>query len=199
MDKKKGKKKLSICICCGVLEKEIRRIFADEELDIELLVLSSDFHMKPAKLSGVMGDVLRSIDTKPVLAVYGDCHPEIKKMQTDGDILKLKGVNCVELLLGSELYHKYRKGGTFFFLPEWTLRWKDLFIDQLGFDDQKTAGDFFNDMHSRFIYIDTGIIPVPQKTLDEISHYLSISIEVIHINLDQLKKNILSTLEEAGE
>jgi hypothetical protein len=104
-------------------------------------------------------------------------------------------MNCVEIFLGRETYRKLRSEGVFFLLPEWTYKWERIFKELLGFSDQGVAREFMNEMHSRFIYVNTGVQPVPHEILRQISEYFNLPLEVIDIELIHLENAIRNSLK----
>ena len=113
-------------------------------------------------------------------------------------VKKVKGMNCVEIILGKKKYVELRKQGAFFLLPEWTKRWEDVFKNWLGLSE-KNAADLMQDMHSKIIYIDTGCIPVPYKEIEQISSYCKLPVEIFKADLENLKKLIQSKFHEFEE
>jgi hypothetical protein len=109
---------------------------------------------------------------------------------------KTTGINCCEILLGREEYRRLRKAGAFFFLPEWTLRWRDVFERELGFAGGRGAGEMLREVHNKFIYLDTGVMPVPEALLDEISRELEMPMTVLAVGLDRLELNIANAQEQ---
>ncbi len=93
-------------------------------------------------------------------------------------VYRVKGMNCPDVLLGPEKYRSLRKQGAFILLPEWTLRWKEIFQTELGLDEH-VAKDFMQEMHTKLIYLDTGSMPVPTDHLNEFSDYAGLDYEVL--------------------
>ncbi len=104
-------------------------------------------------------------------------------------VARTAGVNCCELLLGREIYTSLIREGVFFLLPEWTRRWKEVFTRDLGLS-QKNARDFMQEMHRRFVYLDTGIVPIPREEICEISHYCGLPYELMPVSCDHLQAQI---------
>ena len=69
----------------------------------------------------------------------------------------------------------------------------------MGFLDQELARDFMQENQSKLIYLDTGIVPVPRETLDEISEYFSMPIEVITVTLDHLRQKVRVAVQRLEE
>jgi len=79
-------------------------------------------------------------------------------------------------------------------MPEWALSWRQIFVGQLGLLGP-CAKTFMQEMHSRMIYLDTGLVPVPHATLLEASEFLGLPVEILPVSLDPL----LSSLRQAAQ
>ncbi|MFQ5435841.1 MAG: DUF1638 domain-containing protein, partial [Anaerolineae bacterium] len=130
-----------------------------------------------------------------VLVLYGDCHPDMHQQERLPGVARIEGLNCPEILLGQERYRALRKEGVFFLMPEWTVRWREIFQDELGLS-REVARDFMGEMHTRLLYLDTGIMPLPQKHLRAVSDYTGLPWEVMAVAPDQLLDGILNKLKE---
>jgi hypothetical protein len=184
------------CVACSIFEQELRALVDSGALDLQLTVLDSKLHMRPDLLQEELGQAaeeLRDAD-EDVLLVFGDCHAKMLDMENSPGIARVGGFNCCEILLGNKTYRRLRAEGAFFFLPEWTMRWREVFSHELGLTGE-TARHFMQDMHKKLVYVDTGQAPVPEQTLGEISEYVGLPWEVLPVSLDQLRTAIEETIE----
>ena len=176
-----------ICLSCGVFSKEIESLAREGNPGCRIITLESMLHMKPEELEKEMEKVIAGQEDNKFLILYGDCHPHMHEMQNRENFARVEGVNCCEIFLGKELYTKLQKEQAFIFLPEWTMRWREIFHRELNLEDQEVAGSFMRDLRRRLVYVDTGVIPVPHKTLQEISEFFGMPVEVLNISLDNLR------------
>ncbi len=184
------------CIACSVFREELKALQERGLLDLNIRFLDSDLHLKPSELRERMVPILES-DLEQghgVLLAYGDCHPHMAELMERRGVARTCGVNCSEILLGRELYRRLIKEGAFFLFPEWTLRWRDIFSMLLRLDLESTA-EVIRDMHSKLVYLDTGVVPVPKEKLKACADYCCLPFEVLHISLD----NLLGAINEALE
>ncbi len=186
-------------ICCSVLRLEVENILQKDYPHLQAIFLDSMLHMHPQRLQKVMDQSLAALGDRPCLLVYGDCHPHIGDAEQLPHCCRTKAVNCADLLMGNELYRTYRRRKAFIFLPEWTFRWREVFEKELGFSDPSLAREFMQDNRDLLLYLDTGLIPLPQKTLDEISEYFGMPIEILAVSLDPLRQTIHTALTELDE
>jgi len=187
-----------LCIACSIFRKEIEALHASGRLDLPVEFLNSMLHMVPARLEARLGTALelarhQDSDREVVLA-YGDCCGHMDTFESAPGTARTTGINCCEILLGSETYKRLRKEGAFFLMPEWALSWKQVFVGQLGLLGPG-ARTFMQEMHTRLIYLDTGLIPVPQEALAEASEFLGLPVEILPVSLDPL----LASLKQAAQ
>ncbi|MDP2875912.1 MAG: DUF1638 domain-containing protein, partial [Holophaga sp.] len=128
-----------------------------------------------------------------VVLGFGDCCARMLEMQAEAGITRTQGINCCEILLGKDRYRALRKEGIFFFLPEWAHRWQEVFEKELGLN-ATNARDLMRDMHTRLIYLDTGLVPIPTHELQAASEYTGLPWETMAVNLEALRSNLEKAL-----
>ncbi len=176
-----------ICISCSVFCKELNML--QGELDLECHCLDSDLHLRPRELQERMTPLVESArEQSQVLLIYGDCHPYMTELERPG-VVRTRGVNCAEIILGKNRYRELVRAGAFFILPEWALRWREIFAICPGFD----MAEIIRDMHSKLVYLDTGTSPVPHQELQACSQWCGIPYEVLSVSLD----NFLNVVNDA--
>lgn len=183
-----------LAITCGIFQAEMAAL-APRFPRLRLVFADSMLHMRPDLLQDRIDVLLMEHPADKVLFIYGDCTPRIVELCREPGFAKTAGINCCEILLGREEYRRLRKSGAFFFLPEWTLRWRDVFERELGFARGRGAEDMLREVHSHFIYLDTGVLPVPVAVLDEISRELGLPMQELSVGLSCLEQKISAALE----
>jgi len=189
------------CISCSIFRKEIEALQASGQLDLPVEFLNSMLHMVPAKLEARLQEALqtsRSQDPGPdVVLAYGDCCVHMEDFEAEPGTSRTEGINCCEIILGRETYRKLRREGAFFLMPEWARSWRQVFVGQLGLLGP-CAKTFMQELHSRLIYLDTGILPVPHEELAAASEFLGLPVEILPVALDPLLANLRQAIQTAG-
>jgi hypothetical protein len=183
-------------ICCSVLQREIESLLAEDYPEAELVLLDSMLHMHPETMHVAIDTEIAARPDRYCLLVYGDCHAHMRETAERPHCAKVKGVNCGQLLLGKEDYRACRNGKTFLFLPEWTERWHEVFEKELGFTDRDLAREFMHENQRNLLYLDTGLIPVPQDTLDDIGDFFNMPIEVRPVSLTALRQAVKTAIDQ---
>jgi len=179
-------------VACSIFKKEIQSLVDSRQLPDVFTFIDSEFHMYPQKLDAIIG----AFDKTDCLFCYGDCHLHKNDISDSEHYSRINGSNCIEVFLGKEVYRKYRGEGAFFLLPEWTYKWERIFKELLGFSDPLLAKQFMNEMHSKLIYIDTGVYEIPNDELEAISTYFSLPVAVVTIDLKNLQIAITEGLKQ---
>jgi hypothetical protein len=184
-----------VVVCCGVLQTEVESLVQAHWPEQKLKFLPSMMHMHPEQLGSslqpLLDDELKM--GRRVVLIYGDCCPRMATLEAVPGVARTRGKNCCELLLGPEEYRRLSHEGTFFLIPEWARRWKEVFAKELGLNRANAAG-LMQEMHNKLVYLDTGLAPVPEGTLAECAEYCGLPYEVRPVSLDLLHTAIEDAL-----
>ena len=189
-----------ICLACGVFRHELDAHRARGEIDFPIRYLDSMLHMYPQKLHRLLDSILgveRGTGTK-ILLLYGDCHAHMCQQESLPGVCRVRGRNCAEILLGPDLYRTLWEEDAFIFLPEWTIRWREIFDDELGLQGE-TGRDFMREMRTKLTYVDTGVMPVPREHLQAASEAMGLPWEVLRVGPDRLLAAIREAVERMPE
>lgn len=183
-----------VMIGCSVLQAEVESLREVHWQDHKRIFLPSMMHMHPERLASSLESVLNAELKKGygVVLIYGDCCPRMTELEALAGVVRTRGKNCCELLLGPEEYRRLSHEGAFFLIPEWVRRWKEIFTKELGLN-RDNATSLMRDMHRKLMYLDTGLAPVPGKELRECAEYCGLPYEVLQVSLGHLH----SAIEEA--
>lgn len=183
-------------ICCSILRQEIEAVLRPAYPNIRIMFTDSMLHMHPEQLYRVMLETLAGLTDRPCLLVYGDCHAYMRELENRPNCRRTPAINCCDLLLGREKYTRFQKERAFLFLPEWTRRWREVFQQELGFAHQSVAKEFMQEYRHRLIYVDTGLIPVPEKIIAEISEFFEMPVSIVEVTLDHLRTTLAMLLKQ---
>lgn len=186
-----------VVLACSIFRREIEYLKEKGKLTSEIRYISSMMHMCPEKLASVMDAAIEEIkqDGRKIVLLYGECHNWMDKYHPRQAVQRVDGFNCVEIFLGKQRYRSFSKAGAFFLLPEWTMRWREVFQNELGLKGD-VGKEFMRDMHTFFLYVDTGLAPVPTDILDEISHTLGLPWKSIRIDLTHIVNALKTAVEK---
>ena len=180
-----------VCIACSIFHEELQRLRTLDPTGPPVKFLSSMLHLTPELLDRELQELIaqEKVNGNRVVLAFGDCCAHMTDFEQAPDVVRTAGINCCEVLLGSEVYRKLRKEGAFFIMPEWALRWQQVFETGLGLNPAN-AKELMQDMHSRLIYLDTGQIPIPQDKLVEMVEYTGLPLEILRVSMEPFRASL---------
>lgn len=179
-----------VVLACSIFKYELEHLKSTNNYDIQIVYLDSMLHMKPQQLQETLDAKISEYRNSRIVLLYGDCHARMIDYESNPYIIRSQGINCCEILLGYDDYNKLRNDGAFILLPEWSVRWKEVFIDYLGFGNAKSTSLFMNDMHKKLVYVNTGFQEINQPLLDEVSEYFGLPLEILDASVSVLRKSL---------
>ncbi len=194
---KKNNKQNLIVICCAVFESEIMALKQRHWPEMTIHFESSMLHMRPDKLASRLDMKLQPefLEHHNVLLIYGDCCMEMADFTKRPGVVRVCGNNCCELLLGKKAYKQLSHEGAFFLFPEWARRWRHVFNVELGLN-RANAASLMGEMHSKLVYLNTGVVPVSIADLKECAGYCGLPWEVMQVSIDPLFTAIQNALNK---
>ncbi len=184
----------TVWLCCGVLRAELEELHRLGKIRGKLQFLDSMLHMDPQKLEIVLAAALEQPGPERgvLVLVYGDCCPRMLDLARRFRVGRVNAINCAQILVGRARYRELTQGQAFMLLPEWTLRWKEIFRVELGLKEE-VARDLMQDQSRVLVYLDTGLAKVPQQALADCAAFIGLPWRVEPVTLD----NLLAMLLEA--
>jgi len=186
----------TVVVSCGIFRDELAALERAGKFPWPVHYLDSMLHMDPVLLERAMTEMVRSLEGKRIVLIFGDCQVRMDRLTAGARVCRVDGHNCCDIVLGDEEYRRLRREGAFFLLPEWSVRWKEIFRERLGFTTREGARLFMGEMHRRIVYLDTGVRPVPTATLAEIGSYFGLPVEVVAVSPQRLADAVMRALEE---
>lgn len=177
----------AVMICCSAIQAEAVRLWQTYWPDHELKSFTSTMHLHPERLAATLHKVLAAELTqgRRAVLIYGDCCARMTALETMPGVVRTRGKNCCELLLGPGEYRRLSHEGAFFIIPKWARRWKR-FFSGLGLS-RDNAACMMQELHRTLIYLDTGLVPVPEHALKECAAYCGLPIEILPVSLERLR------------
>jgi len=186
-----------VIIACSIFRYELESLQQKGKINVPVVYLNSMLHMYPEKLQILLDAKIEKYKNFRIILLYGDCHARMVDYEKNPNIRRTPGINYCEIILGNEKYKKIRNDGAFILLPEWTERWKEAFIDYMGFKTSKSIRPFMSEMHKKITYIDTGFQKKNEPLFEEISDFLGLPLEIYSSSIDELEKVIDRLIEES--
>ncbi|OQX20413.1 MAG: hypothetical protein BWK80_35750 [Desulfobacteraceae bacterium IS3] len=182
-------------IACSVFRSELQSLSQQGLITFPIRFLNSHLHMNPEKLHELMARFIQKECSQGfrVLLIYGDCHANMQELEADKCISRVKAVSCGQLLLGKQRYKEMIKSGAFLLFPEWISRWRNILLRFPGLDPE-TGKEMLRQMHSRFVYLNTGTCAVPYDTLKQCGEFFNLPYEIEEVSLELMLALIRESL-----
>lgn len=113
-----------LLVGCGILKNEIRHLIEANHWPLDTYFLDSALHIDFEALSQSLKSALAAHAGRNTIVFYGCCHPLMEKMLEDAGTIRTVGQNCVDMLLGNEMFTEELSKGAFFLLEDWARRWE---------------------------------------------------------------------------
>ncbi|MFZ2161293.1 MAG: DUF1638 domain-containing protein [Sideroxyarcus sp.] len=117
---------------CGILRKEVEFLIRKNGWLLDTDWLDSSLHINYEKLAHELHTGMLRNKGRDVVVFYGTCHPCMEQMLETASTYRTEGQNCVEMLLGHEMFMRELGAGTFFLLEDWALRWDEVIGQTFG-------------------------------------------------------------------
>jgi len=179
-----------VIIACSIFRYELEHMQETGKLNLPVVYLNSMLHMYPKELQVLLDAKLKEYENFKIILLYGDCHAGMVDYEKKANIRRTPGINLCEIILGNEDYRKKRKKGAFILLPEWAERWKEAFVDYMGFKTSEAIKPFMSEMHKKISYIDTGFHKKDQRLMHEISDFIGLPLEIYPCSMNELEKTL---------
>jgi hypothetical protein len=185
-----------VVLCCAVFTAEVQALQQANWPGLTICYQSSMLHMQPEKLARHLGGLIDEElqHGNKVVLIYGDCCMDMATLTAQPGVVRTRGHNCCDLLLGSGEYRRLSHTGAFFLFPEWARRWRHIFSVELGLN-RMNATDLMGEMHRKLVYLDTGLFPVPETELRECANYCGLPWESLPVSLEPLRLAIQGALD----
>lgn len=176
---------------CGILSKEILYLIKKNNWPLVLRLFDSGLHVNFNKLGRILEKGLAESNDLPTVVFYGTCHPLMDNILIKWNTLRTPGQNCVEILLGKEVFASELEKGAFFLLEDWARRFE--YVTGIAFNDKPDitrqifqmeqkyllglrtpcSGDFTNDAEKV-----SGLVGLPLRWMDVDLDFLEQTLEL---------------------
>jgi hypothetical protein len=154
--------------------------------------------MVPQRLEELLPAAVNKYNTEDVriVLVYGDCSSRMLDIVKQYRIGRVDAINCTQMLLGKERYRELMKAESFMLLPEWAMKWRHIMKTELGLS-REVARDLMGENRRELVYLDTGLVEIPVKELEECSEYTGLPWRIEKVTLDNLLNLMLKARDNA--
>jgi hypothetical protein len=178
---------------CGILRKEILHLAARNGWSLDTHFMDSALHCDLKRLSDHLQASLAEHSDRETIVFYGTCHPLMDAMLADAHTFRTEGQNCVEMLLGKELFDRELENGAFFLLEEWARRWEIITFKTFGTKNLQVIRDIYQGDRKYMLCLRTPCTSDFTDLAEKAADMVGLPVRWMHVSLDHLE----SILENA--
>jgi hypothetical protein len=172
---------------CGILEKEVRYICKKNNWDVNFWFFDSSLHCSLKQLSETLLSALKRKLSDKQVVFYGSCHPLMDRMLKKESVIRTMGQNCIEMLIGEELFQSELEKGTFFLLEDWALRWDYILLKSFGDCHLDIVKEIFQTDRTKFLAIKTPCSEDFSEKAMETSEVMGVPLYWMDVSLEHLE------------
>ena len=185
-------------IACEVFRAALNYLkLEDRYPGLRITYLPSRLHLKPLELKEHLLREVKKARRRDdrIICIYGDCFPEIGDFCKQHGIMKVRGVNCYEMLLGSERFKQLldEVTGTYFIEEGLITNFEDYCMRPLELQDEEIRRQCFQH-YERLLYIRQPSDPDLLSKASELAQFLGLSLEVDDVDYSYLEEELLKLL-----
>ena len=176
-----------LLVGCGILRNEVRLLIAKNRWPVDTLLLDSALHCELDKLSRCLVSALAKNRRRQTVVFYGCCHPLMDHMLDDGRTFRTEGQNCLEMLLGTDVFTEELANGAFFLLEEWARRWEHILSRSFGTKNVDVIREIFRIDRKYLLCVRTPCSRPFSVEAEHAGQYVGLPIRWMDATLDHLE------------
>lgn len=182
-------------IACGILKTEIEYLCRREGWDVDFVFLDSALHCDLNRLERELAHSLACASDSDRIVCYGACHPRMNRIVDLPRTVRVAGQNCVEMLLGRELFLSELEKGAFFLLEQWAVDWDHMLGATFGACSIDIMREIFKTDRTRFLAVRTPISRDYEEVATLVSKRMQVPLEWIDVSLAHLAQALRNAIE----
>lgn len=186
-------------IACGAFKSVLNTLKLGKRYpNLQLTFLPSNLHVWPHKLKQYLAREVRTAQGKNerIICLYGECFPDIDDFCGRCGIIRMPGLYCYEMLLGSERFKKImdETAGTYFLERELIVNFDEYCVEPLELHDEEMRKSYFKH-YRRLLYVRQPSDPDLVPTAKELAKYLDLSLEIGDADYSHLEGKLTDIIE----
>lgn len=180
---------------CGILKKEVDFLIQKNGWPLETLFLDSALHVDFDRLAKGLTSALAKHREEDVIVLYGTCHPLMERMLAEAHTFRTRGQNCVEMLLGHDLFTEELSNGAYFLLEDWARRWEHIQIKTFNTKNLDLIRDIFQGDRKCLLGLRTPCSGDFTAEAEAAGRMVGLPLRWLDVPLDHLESVLLEAIE----
>ncbi len=172
---------------CGILKKEVCYLIDKNNWPVDTMFFDSALHCEFDKLSRCLTTELSRHAERDVVVFYGACHPLMERMLAEAHTFRAEGQNCVDMLIGNELFTRELLAGAFFLMEEWSRRWESILSKTFGTQNWEVIREIFGDDRKYLLCLRTPCSGDFSREAEEAGRLVGLPLRWMDVELDHLE------------
>lgn len=181
-------------IGCGILKKEIELLIKKNNWPLETHFLGATLHLCLDRLYTDLNFLFDKLYGQNIIVFYGCCHPLMESILEERDTIRTIGENCIEMLLGEELFKEELSRGAFFVLESWAKNWEYNLIRTFGTNKPEIIRELFKESQRYLLCLKTPCSMNFTAEAEEAGKYVNLPVRWIDVQLENLESVVQSAI-----
>jgi hypothetical protein len=187
IDKNTSCEEKLLLLGCGILKKEVQWLIKKNAWQLDTSLMASALHCDFNKLEKGLAGSLAKHQQQSTIVFYGCCHPRMDKILETGHSIRTRGQNCVDILLGKDLFTKELLAGAFFLFEDWALHWDRISKATFGSHPQ-IMQDIFQEDRDYILAIRTPLSDDFTMKAEDVARQVGLPLKWMDVELDHLEQ-----------
>ena len=185
-------------IACKAFQPALEHLQLERRYpNVRLTYLRSSLHIMPKELARCLREEFISAQKREerIICLYGDCVPDIDEVCQRHRAIKVPGVHCWEMLLGSQRFQALtdEMAGTYFVERDLILNFEEYCVEPLELHDEEMRRICF-ECYRRLLYVRQPTDPDLVPRARELAEFLGLSLEITDADYLHLERRLVPLL-----
>ncbi|CAG0990375.1 hypothetical protein ARNL5_03193 [Anaerolineae bacterium] len=180
----------TVLIGCGILAREIRTLIRKNHWPLETVLLDSDLHNDYCSLEKALASSLSEHQTDRTVVFYGCCHPRIDEIVAGAATVRTQGQNCIEMLLGRDVFTTELEQGAYFLVEPWARNWHRVIMHAFGTANPDVIRSIFNEDRRYLLALRTPCTTDFTVDAEEAGRIAGLPVRWMDVSLDHLEHTL---------
>jgi len=179
---------------CGILKQEVRCLIKKNNWPVDTQFFDSALHCEFDKLAHCLQSGLAKQAQRDVVVFYGSCHPLMERMLEEAQTFRTEGQNCVDMLLGNDLFTKELLEGAFFLMDEWSRRWEYILTKSFGTKNWSVIREMFSGDRKYLLGLRTPCSADFSKEAEQAAKLVDLPLRWMDVGLEHLEAVLFAAI-----
>ena len=180
----------TVLIGCGILAREVRALIRKNHWSLRTVLLDSDLHNDYCSLERALESSLSEHQADRTVVFYGCCHPRIDEIVAGAATVRTQGQNCIEMLLGHEVFTAEVQAGAYFLVEAWARTWQRVVTNAFGTTNPDVIRSIFNEDRRYLLALRTPCTGDFTEAAEEAGRIAGLPVRWMDVSLDHLEHTL---------